>query len=147
MTGRTRLPPALEPYLRLPPETSLILLTGTLGCAVHWVTARFVGSFLAPLRGAESAAGVGPGAGVRSGAGVRGSGYGFGDGDGKRGEEEGQEGQEEEEEQETAVILASWLRGEKFWATEIRRTCVRPPYTFSIFLTKNKHRTQRKNGY
>ncbi|KAK5712517.1 hypothetical protein LTR17_017964 [Elasticomyces elasticus] len=44
MSSRTRTPSALEPYLRLPPEASLILLTGTLGCSVHWLTARLMGS-------------------------------------------------------------------------------------------------------
>ena len=43
----TKSPPsALEPYLRLPPETSLILLTSTLGCSINWLTARFIGSAL-----------------------------------------------------------------------------------------------------
>lgn len=46
MSSRT-LPPALEPYLQLPPETSLILLTSTLGCSVNWLTARFISSALA----------------------------------------------------------------------------------------------------
>ncbi|KAK5679354.1 hypothetical protein LTS10_008169 [Elasticomyces elasticus] len=46
MSSRNRIPSALEPYLSLPPETSLILLTGTLGCSAHWLTARFVGSLL-----------------------------------------------------------------------------------------------------
>ncbi|EME38855.1 hypothetical protein DOTSEDRAFT_29050 [Dothistroma septosporum NZE10] len=43
----TRAPPsALEPYLRLPPETSLILLTGTLGCSANWLLSRYVGNHL-----------------------------------------------------------------------------------------------------
>ena len=46
MSSRNRIPAALEPYLRLPPEASLIVLTGTLGCSVNWLTARFVGSLL-----------------------------------------------------------------------------------------------------
>lgn len=46
MSARNRIPSALEPYLRLPSETSLILLTGTLGCSVNWLTARFAGSLL-----------------------------------------------------------------------------------------------------
>ncbi|KAF7196790.1 hypothetical protein HII31_01708 [Pseudocercospora fuligena] len=45
MTSRT-LPSALEPYLRLPPEASLILLTSTLGCSVNWLTTRFISSAL-----------------------------------------------------------------------------------------------------
>lgn len=44
MATRNRIPTILEPYLRLPPEHSLILLTGTLGCSINWLTARFVGS-------------------------------------------------------------------------------------------------------
>ncbi|KAK5114201.1 hypothetical protein LTR85_010266 [Meristemomyces frigidus] len=47
MSSRNRVPTALEPYLRLPPEATLILLTGTLGCNVNWLTARFAGSLLA----------------------------------------------------------------------------------------------------
>ena len=46
MAQRNRIPTALEPYLRLPVQTSLILLTSTLGCSVNWVTARFAGSVL-----------------------------------------------------------------------------------------------------
>lgn len=42
MSTRNRQPANLEPYLRLPPETSLIVLTGTLGCSPNWLTARFV---------------------------------------------------------------------------------------------------------
>ena len=48
MSARNRVAPALEPYLRLPPEASLILVTGTLGCSANWLTARFVGNFLMP---------------------------------------------------------------------------------------------------
>ncbi|KAF2773886.1 hypothetical protein EJ03DRAFT_263914 [Teratosphaeria nubilosa] len=44
MTSRNHIPQFLEPYLRLPPETSLIVLTGTLGCSTTWLTARFTGS-------------------------------------------------------------------------------------------------------
>lgn len=48
MSSRNRIPPDLEPYLRLPPEAALVLLTGTLGCSINWLTARFAGSLLAP---------------------------------------------------------------------------------------------------
>lgn len=47
MSGRNRIPPSLEPYLKLPPEASLILLASTLGCNATWLTALFVGSTLA----------------------------------------------------------------------------------------------------
>ncbi|KAI7321532.1 hypothetical protein KC326_g2197 [Hortaea werneckii] len=108
MSSRNRIPQALEPYLRLPPETAQILLTGTLGCSINWLTTRFVGALLAPdgtnvTRGTAAAAG---------GGGVGG----FEDaGDTK----------------ETAVVLASWMRSEKFWRDELRRTC-------GLDLTKNK---------
>ena len=46
MAHRNRIPPALEPYLALPLELSLILLTSTIGCSASWLTARFVGSAL-----------------------------------------------------------------------------------------------------
>lgn len=39
-------PSALEPYLLLPTELSLTLLTGTLGFSAHFLTSRFVGSAL-----------------------------------------------------------------------------------------------------
>lgn len=48
MSSRNRIPPILQQYLRLPPETSLTLLTGTLGCNVNWLAARFVGCMLSP---------------------------------------------------------------------------------------------------
>lgn len=42
----SRLPPLLEPYLRLPPETSLILLTGVLGSTTNWLVQRHLYSLL-----------------------------------------------------------------------------------------------------
>ncbi|RYP66141.1 hypothetical protein DL770_008859 [Monosporascus sp. CRB-9-2] len=42
----SRLPPLLEPYLHLPPETSLILLTGVLGCSTNWLAHRYLYSLL-----------------------------------------------------------------------------------------------------
>lgn len=44
MSTRNRIPPSLEPYLRLPQELSLLLITGTLGCSPNWLTARLIGS-------------------------------------------------------------------------------------------------------
>lgn len=46
MSASKSLPPLLQPYLALPPETSLILLTSTLGCSINWLTARFLASRL-----------------------------------------------------------------------------------------------------
>ncbi|KAI7366299.1 hypothetical protein KC354_g4232 [Hortaea werneckii] len=107
MSSRNRIPQALEPYLRLPSETAQILLTGTLGCSINWLTTRFVGALLAPdgtnvTRGTAAAEGGG-------GGGFEGAG----------------------DTKETAVVLASWMRSEKFWRDELRRTC-------GLDLAKNK---------
>jgi len=48
MSNRTRIPPALEPYLQLPSELSLILLTSTLGCSTIWLTTRLGSRILHP---------------------------------------------------------------------------------------------------
>lgn len=45
MTIRS-LPTALEPYLSLPAELSLTLITGTLGCTPTWLVTRHIASFL-----------------------------------------------------------------------------------------------------
>lgn len=42
----TRLPPLLEPYLSLPPEASLLLLTNVLGATSNWLLLRFLYSTL-----------------------------------------------------------------------------------------------------
>ncbi|KAI0423032.1 hypothetical protein F5X98DRAFT_2184 [Xylaria grammica] len=43
----SRTPPLLEPYLRLPHETSLILLSGVLGSSTNWLLHRYLYSLLA----------------------------------------------------------------------------------------------------
>ena len=42
----TKIPPLLEPYLSLPPEASLILLTNVLGASSNWLLLRFLHSTL-----------------------------------------------------------------------------------------------------
>jgi elongator complex protein 6 len=42
----SRTPPLLEPYLYLPHETSLILLTGVLGSSTNWLVHRYLHSLL-----------------------------------------------------------------------------------------------------
>ncbi|KAE9370629.1 hypothetical protein N431DRAFT_559749 [Stipitochalara longipes BDJ] len=42
----SRIPPLLEPYLALPQETSLILLTSVLGASSNWLILRFLHSAL-----------------------------------------------------------------------------------------------------
>lgn len=55
MSNRNRIPAAIEPLLRLPPEASLTILTGTLACNPSWLTLRFIGAALAqdPIAGAN----------------------------------------------------------------------------------------------
>lgn len=36
-----RIPPLLEPYLRLPPEAALVVLTSVLGCSANWLVLRW----------------------------------------------------------------------------------------------------------
>ncbi|CZR63932.1 uncharacterized protein PAC_13829 [Phialocephala subalpina] len=40
----SRIPPLLEPYLALPPEASLVLLTSVLGASTNWLVLRFLHS-------------------------------------------------------------------------------------------------------
>lgn len=42
----SRVPPLLETYLSLPPETSQIVLTGVLGASTNWLVLRYLYSFL-----------------------------------------------------------------------------------------------------
>jgi elongator complex protein 6 len=42
----SRIPPLLEPYLALPPEASLILVTSVLGASSNWLVLRFLHSTL-----------------------------------------------------------------------------------------------------
>ena len=42
----SRIPPLLEAYLRLPPEASLVLLTGVLGSTTNWLVQRYLHSLL-----------------------------------------------------------------------------------------------------
>ncbi|KAH7386243.1 hypothetical protein BKA64DRAFT_138149 [Cadophora sp. MPI-SDFR-AT-0126] len=51
----SRIPPLLEPYLALPSEASLVLLTSVLGASSNWLVLRFL---LSALIGSESASEV-----------------------------------------------------------------------------------------
>ncbi|KAI1079632.1 hypothetical protein F5B20DRAFT_158856 [Whalleya microplaca] len=52
----SRIPPLLESYLRLPPETSLILLSGVLGSTTNWLVQRYLYSLLSSRK--EDGAGL-----------------------------------------------------------------------------------------
>lgn len=43
-----RIPSLLEPYVALPPEAALILLTSVLGASSNWLVLRFIYSTLQP---------------------------------------------------------------------------------------------------
>ncbi|ORY67725.1 uncharacterized protein BCR38DRAFT_338279 [Pseudomassariella vexata] len=82
----SRLPPLLELYLRLPPETSLILLTNVLGASTNWLVQRYLCSFLASSSTSSQR-------------------------DGSATKEAGETGEDDE----VSVILVSFLRDHAFW--------------------------------
>jgi elongator complex protein 6 len=51
-----RIPPLLESYLALPPETSLLVLSGILGASTNWLVLRYLHSLLRPSTGPATAA-------------------------------------------------------------------------------------------
>lgn len=55
----TRIPPLLEPYLALPPEAALILLTSVLGASSNWLVLRHLYSYLRGGAGDESSSDTG----------------------------------------------------------------------------------------
>ncbi|KAI0602522.1 hypothetical protein F4775DRAFT_588097 [Biscogniauxia sp. FL1348] len=55
----SRIPPLLEPYLGLPPEASLILLSGILGSTTNWLVHRYLYTLLAPPPSTGAASGRG----------------------------------------------------------------------------------------
>lgn len=48
----SQIPPLLDSYLSLPPETSQIVLTGILGASTNWLTLRYLYSLLRPAAAA-----------------------------------------------------------------------------------------------
>jgi elongator complex protein 6 len=98
----SRIPLLLEPYLSLPPEASLILLTSVLGASTNWLVLRF-------LYNALAAPTTGPQLGVRRDTDVI----------GRAGEDGDWKGEEEGE--GTRVVLASFLRDLNFWREGGRR--------------------------
>ena len=43
-----RIPPLIQPYLSLPPESSLVLLTSVLGASANWLVLRYLQELLKP---------------------------------------------------------------------------------------------------
>ncbi|OMP88692.1 hypothetical protein BK809_0005413 [Diplodia seriata] len=88
----SRVPPLLQPYVRLPPAGSLHLLTSVLGASTNWLVIRYLcGAFTGHDARKHAASSDETNNGPR--------------------------GQDED----TAVILVSFLRDWEFWKTESRR--------------------------
>ena len=60
----SRIPPLLEPYLSLPQETSLILLTNVLGASTNWLVLRYLHTALMPSSGPNPDGSMGNDTGV-----------------------------------------------------------------------------------
>ncbi|KAI1129308.1 hypothetical protein F5Y10DRAFT_158051 [Nemania abortiva] len=95
-----RSPPLLEPYLRLPHEASLILLTGVLGSSANWLVHRYLYSLLASQSSSSSS-----------------SSHTFSRPD------EGSEilDIETQQQQHTSVVFVSFLRDYAFWKDGSKR--------------------------
>jgi elongator complex protein 6 len=63
----SRIPTLLEPYLDLPPPSSLVLLTGVLGASANWLVLRWL---YALLKGSGSGRGQGSDEGSEASTGV-----------------------------------------------------------------------------
>lgn len=50
MSSGRALPPLLQPYLALPVESSLILLTSVLGASTNWLVLRYLAAYLTERR-------------------------------------------------------------------------------------------------
>ncbi|KAK8099386.1 uncharacterized protein PG998_012627 [Apiospora kogelbergensis] len=85
----SRTPPLLEPYLGLPPEASLIVLTGVLGASTNWLVQRYLCRFLATTAADRNA--------QRTAVGEEGDSSNPDDGD------------------SASVVLVSFLRDYAFW--------------------------------
>lgn len=100
----SRIPPILYPYVQLPPESSLTLVTSVLGASANWVLFRFLSSALGSddqgRRGQSVDVGIGEGKDK----------YPLGLGVGASGD--------------VAVILLSWMREWEFWRLEARKAVV-----------------------
>lgn len=99
MSARSRLPPLLESYIRLPPEASLVLLTGVIDAAPHWVTLRFLGHLLGQTNAT-------PAAGKDDVASTR------------------EADDDQVTDGDTSIVLVSWMRDRDFWRAEARRGLV-----------------------
>lgn len=91
----SRIPPLLQPYVRLPPASSLHLLTSVLGASTNWLVIRYLCGAFAGHDARKPAASSDE---INSRL---------------RGQDE-----------DAAVILVSFMRDWEFWKTESRRAGV-----------------------
>lgn len=105
-----RSPPLLEPYLRLPQEASLTLLSGVLGASTNWLVHRYLLSILASSSSSSSSQSFTSSSSLtRLSSGVRGS-------------------QDDDDESDaglrphtTSVVFVSFLRDYAFWKDGCKR--------------------------
>jgi len=119
MSTTTRIPQLLEPYIKLPPQDSLTLLTGVFNATTNWLALRYLCSVLGE---------GGDGTSRASGRKPRHLRQDVTDNSISSGDVN-----YDEEESEAAVVLVSWMRDWEFWKTEARRA------TVSVFLALTMH--------
>ncbi|KAL2183465.1 hypothetical protein L209DRAFT_759070 [Thermothelomyces heterothallicus CBS 203.75] len=107
----SRVPHLLEPYLSLPPEASLVLLTGVLGASTNWLVLRHLYALLKsnPKPSAHLGNGTGIADALRRGTEKGGV------------DEENKKEEEEEGKEDVAVLLVSFLRDFTFWRDGLAR--------------------------
>ncbi|KAI0521148.1 hypothetical protein F5B22DRAFT_40177 [Xylaria bambusicola] len=104
----SRAPPLLEPYLHLPHETSLILLSGVLGSSTNWLVHRYLYTLLASQPPSSSF--------ISSSSFRRQQDESLEEGGGGGGGAE-----EPQQQQHTSVVFVSFLRDYAFWRDGSRR--------------------------
>ena len=125
-TTRSRIPPLLETYLRLPRETSLILLTGVLHASANWLVVKYLSALL-------------PGGGIanryrpRIKPAAQGERSDLGQNQNENfsprlvGEEDafarskGPDALVDRREDDCGVVLVSWMRDWEFWSSDGRK--------------------------
>ncbi|KAL2150009.1 hypothetical protein VTH82DRAFT_7685 [Thermothelomyces myriococcoides] len=127
----SRIPHLLEPYLSLPPESSLVLLTGVLGASTNWLVLRHLYALLrsAPkpssdaLRSAVASLGEVVRRGIEGTAASASSSSAGEPNNSKRREWGRKDGEDEDEDddREAAVVLVSFLRDFTFWRDGLAR--------------------------
>jgi len=98
--NRNRVPQLLDPFIRLPTESSLLLLTGVLDATPFWLIPRFLYAVLSGENGAVTHTGAG-----------------------RAGDREMEDIDQVDKigGRDVKVLLVSWMRDWETWRTEGRR--------------------------